>query len=247
MKETKGGTGRRTAVPDVATGKDIRLAIRALTAMGFADVVFVADRVYEVKKDKVMSSEMPRGLRPPAGAGGRAQAKWFGERQAGGSIRPIGTAHVRRALEDLRGLSMIEVRNERGQTVMAPTVATEKDIAAMIRSLTDAGFKNVVLVGQRIYEMRGGKLTSREIVKPVPRPSYAVFHNVAPIEKKKTYGAKGSPDGCLDCHSDTAPFFTKLKILNVGRFLKENYPTPKEPNAEPQMYGWGMRSVPAHE
>ena len=127
------------------------------------------------------------------------------------------------------------------------TVGAMTDIAAMIRSLTDAGFKNVVLVGQRIYEMRGGKLTPREIVKPVPRPSYAVFHNVAPIEKKKTYGAKGSPDGCLDCHSDTAPFFTKLKILNVGRFLKENYPTPKEPNAEPQMYGWGIRSVPAHE
>ncbi|OPY88181.1 MAG: hypothetical protein A4E73_03442 [Syntrophaceae bacterium PtaU1.Bin231] len=246
MQETKGGGGRLTAVPDVATGKDIRLAIRALTEMGFANVVFVAGRVYEVKKDKVTSSELPRGLRPPAGTGGHAPAKWFGERQADGSIRPIGAAHVRRALDGLRGLSMIEVRNERGQTVMAPTVATEKDIAAMIRSLSEAGFKNVVLVGQRLYEIRGGKLTSSEIVKPDERPSYAVFHNVAPVEKK-TYGAKGSPDGCLDCHSDTAPFFTKLKILNVGRFLGENYPTPKEPNAEPQMYGWGIRSVPAHE
>jgi len=245
VTEKKGSGGKLEAAPDVATGRDIRLAVRALTEMGFQNVVFVAGRVYEVRKDKLASSEIPRGLRPP-GAGPGA-AKWFGERQKDGSIRPIAAAPVRSALNSLTGLSLIEIRNERGHRAMAPTVATEKDILSMIRSLSEGGFKNVVLVGRRLYEVRAGKLLSSEIVSPDERPSFAVYHNVAPLEKKKTYGARGGPDGCLDCHSENSPFFTKMKIVNPGRFLRENYPVPKEPNAEPQMYGWGIRSVPAHE
>jgi hypothetical protein len=51
----------------------------------------------------------------------------------------------------------------------------------------------------------------------------------------------------MDCHADSASFFTKLQIKNVRGFLKSDYPILKEPNAEPQMSEWGLRSVPALE
>jgi hypothetical protein len=38
-----------------------------------------------------------------------------------------------------------------------------------------------------------------------------------------------------------------MRIRSVGKFLKEDYPSPKEPNAEPQMSEWGLRGVPAYE
>jgi len=247
MAEVKAPRGGTRVEPDVSTGKDIRLAIRALEKMSFHNVVFIAGRLYELRQEKLISSEIPPSLRPPAEASRTQPVKWFGERQADGSIRPIGPGSVRQALSGLKGLSLIEVKNEWGRTMPAQTVATEADIRSMIGTLTEAGFKNVVLVGRRLYEVRRGTLISAEIVRAGERPSFAVHHNVVAVEKKKTYGAKGSPDGCLDCHNDNAPFFAKLKILHPGRFLKENYPTPKEPNAEPQMYGWGIRTVPAHE
>ncbi len=247
LAEVKGPRGTLRAEPAVDTGKDIRLAIRALTGMGFREVVFVSGRLYELKKDKVASSSLPAALIPPSGSAGAQPARWFGERQKDGSVRPIGPAPVRQALRNLTGLSVIEVRNERGHALLAQTVSTEADIKSLIRALTEAGFKNVVMVGRKLYEVKEGRLVDSEILRPVERPSFAVYHNVVPLERKKTYGAKGSPDGCLDCHSDNASFFTKMKILHVGRFLKENYPTPKEPNAEPQMFGWGVRAVPAHE
>ncbi len=247
LAEVKGSKGRLRAEPAVDTGKDIRLAIQALTEMGFQDVVFVSGRLYELKKDKVVSSVLPASLNPASGEASPQPTRWFGERQKDGSVRPIGSAPVRQALKNLTGLSVIEVRNERGHALLAQAVSTKADIKALIRALTDAGFKNVVMVGRKLYEVRQGKMIESEIIRPGERPSFAVYHNVIPLERKKTYGAKGSSAGCLDCHGDNAPFFTKMKILHVGRFLKENYPTPKEPNAEPQMVGWGVRAVPAHE
>lgn len=38
-----------------------------------------------------------------------------------------------------------------------------------------------------------------------------------------------------------------MKVKSVGRFLKEDYPTPKAPNASPQMLDWGYEEVPSHE
>ncbi len=39
----------------------------------------------------------------------------------------------------------------------------------------------------------------------------------------------------------------KLKVRGVGKFLKDSYPVPKEPFAEPQMADWGLTGVPPSE
>jgi hypothetical protein len=164
-----------------------------------------------------------------------------------GEVRPIGQRYVHQALNSLTKLSWVEVKNARGEKVVEPTIASEEDMRLMIKALSNMGFKNVVLVANRVYEAREGKIVSSSIPPAVQKPSYPVYHNVLPVEKKKTYGAKGNPDGCLDCHGDTSLFFTRMKVRNAGRFLKEDYPVAKEPNAEPQMYEWGIRSVPPYE
>jgi hypothetical protein len=233
--------------PAIATGKDIRLAIKALSDMGYRNVVFVANRLYELRQGKLKSSEIPKEVRKPSSPAYYKGSQWFGERLETGEVKPISLRHVSYALSGLKGLTVVEIKNERGERMMEPTVATETDIGRMIKALSDMGFKNVVLVANRLYEMRQGKLASFEIPPAINKVSYPVFHNVLPVEKKKTYGAKGATDGCVDCHGDTAAFFTKMTVLNTGRFLKENYPVPKEPNAEPQMYEWGIRSVPPYE
>ena len=74
---------------------------------------------------------------------------------------------------------------------------------------------------------------------------FPIYHGNLPVSAKKTLGQKGNKDGCADCHADNAPFFTKLKVRSVGKFLKNSYPTPKEPIAEPQMVDWGLTGVPA--
>jgi hypothetical protein len=245
MTEGRGAKGKKAPEPTVATNADILLVIKALSEKGFRNVVYAGNRLYEVKNGKLKSSEVP----PPARRAlqDRRPSERFGERLEGGEIKPIGVPHIRKTLEGLRGLTVAEIRNARGDKVWEPTITTEKDIGGMIRALTGLGYKNVVFVADRVYALQNGKLLSSEIAPAVIRPSFAVFHNVVPVEKKKTYGAKGRPDGCLDCHGDNAPFFNRLKILHAGRFLKENYPAPKEPNAEPQMYEWGIASVPAYE
>lgn len=244
-RETRDAKGRLQASPEIATGKDIRAAIAALTGMGFRDVVFIAGRLYELKQDKLRSAELPAGLKPAAGRG--AGARWFGERQGDGSIRPIGAAAVRQALNGLQGLTLIEIRTERGAPLLAPTIAGEADIRAMLAALTKAGFKRVVMVGRRLHEWRDGRLVTTEFTRPDRESAFTIHHNVSPLEGKRTYGARGAPDGCLDCHGEKSPFFTTLKIRNVGRFLTEQYPAPKPPLAAPQMHDWGLQEVPAHE
>jgi hypothetical protein len=51
--------GEKVKQTTVATEEDIRIMIRALTDMGFRDVVFVADQLYELKKDKIQGHPVP--------------------------------------------------------------------------------------------------------------------------------------------------------------------------------------------
>lgn len=245
MAEGKSTKGKMVMEPVIATNADIRIMIKALTDMGFKEVIFMANRIYEFRDGKLKSAEIPPSLRGTYPA--KKISPWFGEKLANGEIKPISIHHVRRALGSLKGFTLIEIKNTKGEKMMEPTIATDADIKRMIKALSDQGMKNIVFISNRLYEVLNGKLVSSQIAPAVSRSSYPIFHNVSPVEKKKTYGAKGNPEGCLDCHGENSPFFTRMKVLNVGRFLKENYPIPKEPNAEPQMYEWGIRTVPPYE
>jgi len=139
------------------------------------------------------------------------------------------------------------VKGRDGGKLKRQTVAAKDDIAAMLRSLAAMGFRNAVFVSDKVHELKEGKVVSSEGAAAARALSYDLHHGVVPLKTGKTYGAKGGPDGCLDCHSDNAPFFTKMKVLNIGGFLKKDYPVPREPNAEPQMYGWGLSGVPSYE
>jgi hypothetical protein len=173
--------------------------------------------------------------------------QWFGQKLTGGAIRPLPLPTVRLAAGRLKDLTSVEVTDVGGKKMKQPTVATEKDIDQMIKILGGMGVRNAVFVSDRVYELQKGKLVAREIPPESRSVSYSIFHGVAPVEKGKVLGSKGNPDGCTQCHSDNAPFFTKLKVKNVGRFLKESYPVPRAPAAAAQMEEWGFDSVPAHE
>ncbi len=169
--------------------------------------------------------------------------QWFGERLANKEVRPIGLRHVRQAFLGLKGLTTVRVKTADGKTAERATVATVDDIRMMIGALTRLGFKNVVFVSDRVYELKKEGVVATPDPKVTGAAVYTVHHNVVPVSTGKTLGTKG----CNACHDDSAAFFTKMKIRSVGKFLKEDYPTPKEPNAEPQMSAWGLGSVPAAE
>ena len=127
------------------------------------------------------------------------------------------------------------------------TVATEEDILLMIKALGAMGFRNVVFVADQLYELKKDKIQGRPAPALTRAVMFPIYHGNLPVSAKKTLGQKGNKDGCTDCHADNSPFFTKLKVRGVGKFLKDSYPTPKEPIAEPQMTDWGMTGVPASE
>ena len=173
--------------------------------------------------------------------------QWFGEMLSEGVVRPIGLDAVRKAAEGQKKLTTVEVATHTGEKVKRTTVATEADMLAMIKALEAMGYRNVVFVADQLYELKKDKIQGR----PVPALTRAVmspiYHGNLPVSAKKTLGQKGKPDGCADCHADDAPYFTKLKVRGVGKFLKDSYPVPKEPIAEPQMLEWGMTGVPPSE
>jgi hypothetical protein len=173
--------------------------------------------------------------------------QWFGEMLADGVVRPIGLEHVRKAAAVQKKLTTVEVVTLTGEKVKQNTVATDEDIRNMIRALSGMGFRNVVFVADQLYEMKKDKIQGRPVPALTRAVMYSIYHGTAPVADKKILGWKGGPDGCTDCHSDTSPFFMKLKVRNVGKFLKESYPVPKEPVAEPQMVDWGLTAVPASE
>jgi hypothetical protein len=164
-----------------------------------------------------------------------------------GDLKPIPVAYVHQAAKRIKGMTVVEIKGTDGKKIKRPTIATQEDMAAMLKALSAIGFRNAVFVADQVYELKKGEIVSAADALRTKALSYPLHHGVVPLKSGLTYGAKGAPDGCLDCHSDSAPFFTKMKILNIGRFLKEDYPSPKEPNAVPQMQEWGLGSVPSFE
>ena len=173
--------------------------------------------------------------------------QWFGEMLSEGVVRPIGLEYVRKAAAGQKKLSTVEVVTLKGEKVKQTTVATEEDIRIMIQALTSMGYRNVVFVADQLYEMKKDKIQGRPAPALTRAVMFPIYHGNMPVSAKKTLGQKGNKDGCTDCHADNAPFFTKLKVRGVGKFLKDSYPTPKEPIAEPQMADWGLTGVPASE
>ncbi len=173
--------------------------------------------------------------------------QWFGEMLAEGVVRPIGLEAVRRAASAQKNLSTVEVATHTGEKVKRTTVATEADIRAMIRALEAMGYRNVVFVADQLYELKKDKIQGRPAPSLTRAVMFGIYHGNLPVSAKKTLGQKGKPDGCADCHADNSAFFTKLNVRGVGKFLKNSYPVPKEPFAEPQMLDWGFTAVPASE
>jgi hypothetical protein len=174
-------------------------------------------------------------------------SQWFGEMLSEGVARPIGLEHVRKAAAGQKKLTTVEVLTHSGEKVKRTTVATEADILVMIKSLEGMGYKNVVFVADQLYELKKDKILGRPVPALTRTVMFPIYHGNLPVSAKKTLGQKGNKDGCTDCHADNAPFFTKLKVRGVGKFLKDSYPTPKEPIAEPQMVDWGLTGVPPSE
>lgn len=173
--------------------------------------------------------------------------QWFGEKKADGAVKPIALPEVRAAVRTVRGVGAIEVKGADGRTIKQPAVLADGDIQKMIGVLTKRGFRNVVYVSDRIYALDKGKLVASDRPAMEHEKPYPVEHGMAPIAGMTTYGGKGNPDGCLNCHADDAAFFSKLKVKNIRGFLKNDYPVYKEPVSEPQMYDWGMSLPPMFE
>jgi hypothetical protein len=171
--------------------------------------------------------------------------QWFGEKMAGDEIKPIPLSYVRRAAQSMTAPTTIEVRLPEGKKERRRTIVSNRDIAEMIRALTRAGFRNVVYLSDQIYELKNDKLAALPLKKETLY--YLIDHSVIDPAKKSTYGSRGRPEGCVQCHDDKAPFFTKMEIRNVRGFLQDDYPVMKEPNSPPQYEIWGLKSVPAFE
>ena len=125
-------------------------------------------------------------------------------------------------------------------------VLSDEDISGMIDRLTKMGFKDIAYLADQRYSLKKGKL----VTEPLPESAfihYSIDHGVVPLARKAAYGAKGRPDGCMDCHSDKAAFFSKMRIQNVRGALKQDYPELKDPNAIPQYRSWRLRGVPSFE
>lgn len=171
--------------------------------------------------------------------------QWFGEKMTNGEIRPIPLHYVAKAARQVQNLTVIHVNLPDGKKEKRQTVVSDRDITEMLKALAKSGFANVVYVSDQLYELKNEKLA----VSPLMQKAlyYAVEHGVTELSKKRIYGHKGRPDGCMQCHDDSSPFFAKKDIKNIREFLKKDYPTLKDPNAVAQYEIWGLRSIPAFE
>ena len=82
------------------------------------------------------------------------------------------------------------------------------------------GFRNVVFVADQLYELKKDKILGRPVPTLTQAVMFPIYHGNLPVSAKKTLGQKGNKDGCADCHADNSPFFTKLKVSGVGKFLR---------------------------
>jgi hypothetical protein len=169
-------------------------------------------------------------------------SQWFGEKGPGRRLTALDLETVSQAHARAGALSTVRVRDTAGRWVQRQTAASEKDIGQMLRALHGLGKTSAVFVSDRTYELKNGRVVSSPAA-PGGTLELPVYHNVAPLDGKRTWGA----GGCTDCHSENSEFFTKMRIRSVGRFLKQDYPSPREPNAYPQMTDWGFEEVPSHE
>jgi hypothetical protein len=225
---------------DLSTGTPFRYTADTYEAMGT-----LADAMRPARKPwrpwlAILDLKGSRGERYVPAALHTAQ--WFGEKTAQGRIVPLDPRVVAEAFRLSSGITTATLRDTAGRSVKRPTIATEADMAKMLRALNRLGRPRPVFVSDKVYELKAGKVAAADL--PFANSvSLPVWHNVQPVAKKQTYGARG----CTDCHDEKAPFFTAMKVKSVGRFLKEDYPTPKEPSAFPQMLDWGYEEVPSHE
>ncbi|MFO7570220.1 MAG: multiheme c-type cytochrome [Smithellaceae bacterium] len=173
--------------------------------------------------------------------------QWFGEKMSNGEIRPIPLHQVARAARSVKDLTVLEANLPDGRKEKRRTVVSDQDITAMLAALSKLGFTHVAYVSDKVYEQKGGKLVSSPARAGQSVLYYAVEHGVIETAKRTAYGWKGRPDGCMQCHDDSAPFFAKMDIENVRGFLQKDYPALKEPNAVLQHEIWGLRFVPSFE
>ena len=173
-------------------------------------------------------------------------AQWFGEKMKNGEIRPIGLHYVRKAGMSVGAVTIANVTGTDGSNLKLRTINTDEDIRKMISKLTAMGFRDVVYVADQIYELSRGRILASLLPPSARTQYYAVVHGVGPADNQSTYGTKGHPDGCISCHAEDAPFFSKKLIKNMRGFIKD-YPLLKEPNAQPQMMDWGLDNVPMFE
>ncbi len=152
--------------------------------------------------------------------------QWFGERSSTGDVRPIPLHRVKAAFGALPKRPAIDTVRTDGTKVKIPSVRSDEDILRMIDALTKSGFRDVVLLDDRLYEMSGGKLIAGKDL--IAADSYPVAHGVVPLERKAVLGQKGQYEGCNDCHDKGAPFFTKPQIVNIREHLRQ-YPEYKGP------------------
>ncbi len=170
---------------------------------------------------------------------------WFGEKMKNGEIRPIPLYHVAKVARSVQGLSTVTVNLPEGRKGKQKTVVSDRDIAEMLRLLYKAGFSNAVYVSDQIYEWKKEKVSASPLTQKLIY--YAVEHGVTELSRKQTYGLKGRPDGCMQCHDESSAFFAKKDIRNVREFLRKDYPALKDSSSAPQFEIWGLRSVPAFE
>jgi hypothetical protein len=227
---------RAMTILDMSTGQEY-----GYTADNFAAVAWTEDYLKPEQKpwlpwqsrEKQYFAAVPKHM------------QWFGERMANGEIRPIPLHYVAKTARSVANLSLIEVSLTDNKKEKRQTVVSDPDIIQMISGLTNDGFKNVLYISDQVYELKNSKIISTPLLRNTLY--YGVEHGVVDLARKSTYGWKGRSEGCVQCHDDSAPFFTKRDIKNIRDFLRKDYPVLKEPNAVPQYEIWGLRSVPAFE
>ena len=171
--------------------------------------------------------------------------QWFGEKMPNGEIRPIPLRYVRKAALAVKDLTVLSVALADGGKEKRRTVATDGNMAAMMTQLTKLGFRDIVFVSDKVYHMDKGKVTAQPLSGKAV--FYPVEHGVVPLKGGSAYGMKGRPDGCMDCHREQAPFFSKMEIVNIRGFMQQDYPRLKAPNAVPQYQSWKLKGVPSFE